>query len=199
MAEENVDEIRVAGTLKVYSAPDTADLPDPAEFPDASTYDDDNGLSEDYELVGFTSPEGSQFSDSKTTEKIFVHQRFRAARTIVTEVGTSAQFTMRQWNRTSVLLGFGGGTIEVVSGIFVYTPPDPETLQHRIIVIDSIDGDIIHRYIIKRGMVSGETTVAFARTEASDLPVTIEADESSSTSTAWVLHTNDPAFGEEAS
>lgn len=195
MAEESVDEIRVAGTLKVYSAPEDADLPDPADFPDASTYDADNGLSADYELVGFTSPDGSQFSDSKTTAGIMVHQRFRKARTIVTEVASSAQFVMRQWNPTSVTLGFGGGTItEPSAGVYVYEPPAPEDLQHRIIVMDSIDGDIIQRFIIKRGMVSGDTTVNFARTDASDIPITIEADETSSTSTAWVMHTNDPAM-----
>lgn len=200
MAEENVEEIRVAGTLAVYSAPEDTALPDPAEFPDAATYESDNGLAAAYELLGFTSPEGSQFSDSKTTTGIMVHQRFRKARTIVTEVATSAQFVMRQWNPATVTLGFGGGEItEPASGVYVYTPPDPEDLQHRVIVMDSIDGDIIQRFIIKRGMVSGDTTVAFARTEASDLPVTIEADETSSTSTAWVLHTNDPAFAPSGS
>ena len=197
MAEENVEEIRVAGTLKVYSAPDDTDLPDPLEFPDAATYDADNGLDAAYELVGFTSPDGSQFSDSKTTTKIMVHQRFRGARTIVTEVASSAQFVMRQWNGASVTLGFGGGEVtSPTADVYVYTPPAPEDLQHRIIAMDSIAGDIIQRFIIKRGMVTGDTTVAFARTEASDLPVTIEADETSSTSTAWVLHTNDPAFAD---
>ena len=91
MAQENVDEIRVAGTLKVYSADEDAGPPDPTDFPDVATYDDNNGLPAGYELLGFTSPDGSQFTDSKTTEKIMVHQRFRGVRTIVTASASHAR------------------------------------------------------------------------------------------------------------
>lgn len=195
MAEENVEEIRVATTLAVYSAPDDAEMPTSVPAT-KSAYDSDNELDAAFELLGFTSPEGSQFSDSKTTVKIPVHQRFRGVRTIVTEVGTSAQFVMRQWNAATLNLGFGGVTItEPSSGVYRIEPPAPEELNHRIIVMDAIDGDVINRFVIKRGMVSGDTTVAFARTEASDLPVTIEADEASE-GTAWFMLSNDPSYAD---
>ena len=194
MGEENVEQIRVAGTLHVYAAPEDTDLPLLADLPaDAEAYASDNGLDPAYVRLGFTSPDGSQFSDSKTVNKIKVHQRFRGVRTVVTEVATTAKFVLRQYDPDSVKLGFGGGDFTYSGGNTQYDPPDPSVVDRRVIVLDAIDGDIIDRYVIKRGMVSGDVTAAFARTEASDIPLTIEADEASD-GQAWLWQTNDPAF-----
>lgn len=194
MAEENVDQIRVAGTLHVYAAPDGTTLPALADLPaSAAAYAIDTGLDAAFVALGFTSPDGSQFSDSKTSSKIMVHQRFRGVRTVVTEVNSTAQFVLRQYDPDTVALGFGGGEFTYIDGATQYDPPDPSVVDRRVIVLDAIDGDIIDRYVIKRGMVSGDVTAAFARTEASDIPITIEADESTD-GQAWYFQTNDAAF-----
>ena len=192
MAEE-VDEIRIAGTFSVFAAPEGTVVAD--EVPaDRDAYDLDNGLDAAFIEVGFTSPDGSKFTDSKTVVKIPVHQRFRAPRTIVTERSTMADFVMRQFNADNVPLAFGGGAVtEPTAGTYKYTPPAVEDLDYRVYVLDTIDGDIIYRYVIKRGMVSSNTETQMSRTAASDLPITIEADEPTE-GQAWYLLSNDPAM-----
>lgn len=195
MAEQNVEQVRVATTLRVQVAPEGTTLPTTVPA-DAAAYASDPELDAAFVEVGFTSPDGSQFTDSKTTTGIPVHQRFRPVRTIVTEVASTVAFVMRQYDKDSFKLGFGGGEFtDVGDGVTRYDPPDPSVIDRRVVVLDAFDGDIIDRYVIKRGVISGDVTAGFTRSAASDIPVTLAADEATD-GQAWYFLTNDPEFAE---
>ena len=152
--------------------------------------------------LGYASEDGVTFNDAKTTERIGVWQMFYAARYIVTERDTMASFTLRQWDKNTVPLAFGGGTITttaasagppVVAAHYLYTPPAPSLIDERALGIQWEDGAKVYRLIMPRVMVTEGVETNLTHTNAADLPITCGVMGVDG-ATAWTLRTNDPSF-----
>lgn len=146
--------------------------------------------------IGFTDENGVNITHSRNMGKVDVWQSFYAARRFVTERDLMASFVLRQWNKTTVPLAFGGGAIVTTAGppaYYTYTPPSPETLDERAMGIDWTDGSKHYRLIIPRGVVSENVQSKIAGTGAADLPITF-AITGQDGSNPWTLITDDPSF-----
>jgi hypothetical protein len=183
---KNVDEIVVGANGSLWVAPvGTAAPADEVAVPGAGWVD-----------LGYASEDGVTITDSKTLEKIPVWQLFYAARRIVTERDLALGFVLRQWNAANLKLAFGGGEVtEPVadSGSFKYTPPSPETIDERSLMLDWVDGTKHYRLVVVRGMVTDNVETNLVRTAAADLPITfgLNGDDAGD---PWYLLTDDPAF-----
>lgn len=147
--------------------------------------------------LGYTTPDGVSFSVEKTTEDVSVWQSVHPARTFVTDLQASLTFTLRQWDKTTVPLAFGGGTITETAGPpkhWTYTPPEAHTVDERAAVIDFVDGTKKQRIIIPRVMVTTSVETKMSRTEVSDLPISLNVLGTDGVA-PWTLKTNHTAFG----
>lgn len=142
--------------------------------------------------LGYTDEDGVTFSDGKTIEDIRVWQSFYPVRKLVTERESSVSFNLMQWNKTTVPLAFGGGAVtEDAVGEYRYTPPAPETLDERAMIVEWLDGLYTYRLVIPRGTVEDAVETELVRTNAAALPITfgvtgVEGND------AWYLLTDDP-------
>lgn len=184
MAGKDVDEIVVGANGTVWAAPvGTAAPADQDAVPGAGWLD-----------LGYTSEDGVTFRDAKTLEAIPVWQLFHPARRIVTERDTNVEFVLRQWGKDQVPFAFGGGEVTTpTAGNFKYTPPAPEEIDERALMVDWQDGTKHYRLVIIRGMVSEGVETNFVRAAAADLPITFSVN-GSDVGDPWYLLTDDPAF-----
>lgn len=152
---------------------------------------------------GFLNEDGVKTKDGKTIESIMAWQSFYPIRKIVTEREFSIAFTLQQFERASVNLALGGGTvIEQAANAFRYQPPDPEDLDERMAAVDWFDGDKHYRLVLPRGMNEEGVEFDVVRTTNVGLPITfqvigqdIDADDPSTW--PWALFTNDAAMAPE--
>jgi hypothetical protein len=183
---KDVDEIVVGANGTVWTAP----------VGTAAPADQDTAPGAGWTDLGFTSEDGVTFTDSKTLEAIPVWQLFNAARRIVTERETTLGFVLRQWSKDTVPFAFGGGEITEpvpASGNFKYTPPSPEDVDERSLMVDWQDGTKKYRLVVVRGVVAEAVETNLVRTAAADLPIGFAVNGVES-GDAWYLLTNDPAF-----
>lgn len=61
--------------------------------------------------IGLTTEAGVKFHDAKTVVEIKSWQNFYASRRIITARDATATFALQQWDKTTVPLAFGGGTL----------------------------------------------------------------------------------------
>lgn len=179
------DEIVVAPGGTIYVAPVGTALP----------VEEDDALNAAFVELGYVSDDGVQFRDGTTKEKIPVWQSFYPARTLVTEKETQLEFALRQWNRDTVKLAFGGGEVSIVtSGHFRYTPPGPDDApDERALVVGWSDGDRDYRIVVPKVTVADPVETQLVRTKAADLPLTLDV-LGTEDADPWYLLTNDTAF-----
>ncbi len=150
--------------------------------------------------VGFVSENGVTFTDGKTIADIPAWQAFYPVRKIVTDKMTKVEFVMRQWNTETVRFAFGGGDVDVSSGVALYTPPAPGDLDNRAMVVEWTDGPDMYRLVLPRGIVTGDVAAQVVRTAASDLPVSFEVSpaglpvEGNLASQPWYIVTDADQF-----
>lgn len=180
----NPDAITVAANGNVYVGALTDTPPtDPSETP-----------SSPFLHTGLISEEGATFVDGKTLEPIPVWQLFYPARHVVTEKEANVNFAMREWNRVTVPLAYGGGDItEPTPGIYRFAPPAPGTIDNRQMIIKWVDGDKDYMLIVPKGMVSEDVETNLIKSAASDLPITFGVVGQESVD-PWYILTNDPAW-----
>lgn len=165
MAALDSDAIVIAGTATIQVAPAGTTMPE-------SLSDD---LDAAFVNLGYSTQDGVQFSDSKTVEGVTPHQSFYPVRRFVTARSSSAALSLLQWDADTVPLAFGGGAItEPSPGEFRFTPPEPDEIDERAVVIDIADGDRHIRIGIAKCMVSSNTESTFARTGPALLPLTFD-------------------------
>lgn len=164
MAGKNTDEIVVGANGRILVAPSGT------AGPSAITADFSNAWTD----LGFASEDGVTIRDAKTVEDIPVWQLFYAARKIVTERSFELAFVLRQWNKDTLILGFGGGTVtQPVAGTYEYTPPSPEDLDDRAAAVEWLDGTKKYRVIVSKATVTETVESVVARTAAADIPITL--------------------------
>lgn len=156
-------QLVIAGTGTINVAPFGTALPEEV----------DSALHADFDPLGFITEDGAKFTDSKTIVDIAAWQSFYAVRKIITMREGLIEATLMEWDRRTVGLAFGGGTwTEPSPGSFVYTPPAPEYIDHRSLVVDINDGTNAWRIVIPKGIVVSNTESQFTRTGPALLPIT---------------------------
>lgn len=186
MAGKDTDEIVVGANGTVRVAPVGTAVPADQDAAPAGAWVD----------LGYLNEDGVTFRDAKTLETISVWQLFHPARRIVTGRETAVDFVLRQWGADQVPFAFGGGVVSEpvpASGNFKFTPPAPETIDERALMVDWHDGTKDYRLVIARGMVTDAVETNLVRSSAADLPISFGVNGSDA-GDPWFLLTNDPAF-----
>jgi hypothetical protein len=183
MAGNNVTEVVVGATGKIYVGPTSATAPTNINSP----------LVTPWVELGFVSEDGAKLTDAKTIENIGAWQSFYPIRRILTAREFMVDFAMRQWNQDNVPFAFGGGSVVNNSGGWKFTPPDPSTIDERSLTLTWADG--IKRYMlyVPRGIATANTEAQLQRTSPADLAISFSALSDGVTS-AYTLFTDDPAF-----
>lgn len=185
MPAQDAAEVVIGANGQVYVAP--TDAPGPTESQDA--------LDGEFRELGFVSEDGATVNDSKDVNDVGAWQSFYPIRRNVTGRNFNVAFALRQWNDATIPLAFGGGVVATNgAGEYMYTPPEPEELDERQVVIDWQDGDKHYRLHIPRGTVSENVETNLTRTAASDLPITFSALKLDDATPIYTLYTDDPAF-----
>lgn len=183
---QNSDSIVIAGSGSVHVALLGTALPT-----DVST-----ALAAAFVDLGYINGEGASFKDAKTKEPVPVWQSFYAVKYTVTDASASLAFTLRQWDRYTVPLAFGGGAIaetSVGSGVFRYEPPAPEVIDERALVLTWRADESTFRLVVPRVMVTEGVDTKLVRTAPSDLPITVGVLGTDGVK-PWALLTDHPSF-----
>lgn len=159
------DELVVGGSGQVYVAPVGTALP---TSPTAS-------LNAAFVGLGLTSEDGVAITVTPEIQDFGAWQSRQPVRRALIGQSVGVGFSLEQWNENNVVLAFGGGTVETVSGGYKYTFPDgDDALDERAMVIDIVDGSEHHRFVWNRGNVSDAVGANFRRNELSMLPITFQ-------------------------
>lgn len=193
MAGKDADEVVVGANGSIWVAP--VGTAEPA--------DHDNAYPAGWVELGYTSEDGVTLNVGRTMADIPVWQSFFPVRRMVTARDMTAAFVLRQWNKATLVLAFGGGVItHVASSVgppavgehWRYDPPDPSVVDERMLGVDWVDGAKSYRLIVQRGQVAENAETKIARAAAADLPITFGILADDVNETPWYLLTNDPAF-----
>ncbi len=181
----NADEVVVGSNGQAYVAPVGTTAPT----------DSGSALDTDFVELGYISEDGATITDNKDVENIGAWQSFYPLRRIITGRELNVGFALRQWNGDTVKLAFGGGTVAANgAGEWEYTPPDPEELDERALVLDWQDGDKHYRLYVPRGIVTETVETNLTRSSAADLPITYGALPVDDVTPVYTLLTDDPSF-----
>lgn len=175
-------EVRVGTTGQLFVAPLGSTPPtDTTTALDAAFVD-----------LGYLTEDGVSLAVDTNREDFRAWQTTSPVRSVVTEQTLTSTFTLLQRNADNLKLAFGGGTV-ALSGAgpdVIFTPP-PAGVDERMFVLEVVDGDVIDRYLLHRGVPSLSGEVNFQRGELTgyEMEVThLESDDG-----VWQLITNDAA------
>lgn len=190
MSTIHVEDLFIAGSLGIYARtfnPSATDLPEDVATGGAeAAHAELIGLG--FELLGATIKDGSNFKETKSRTKHFVHQQRQPV--IVTEDQVEATFTttLHEFNAEAIINAFGGGTVTTTSnGNALYVPPENGELHYVTFVIDSLYNGDVTRLVMERCTTGGETDVAFKPTELAGLPMTADALSPVQALSSWYL------------
>lgn len=190
---QNAEQIKVAANGGLYIArfDDEPALPDDVE----------TDLDPLFHELGYASDDGVTFSKSEEVEDINVWQSKSAVDQIVTARNFSAASQLAQWNRETVALAFGGGKwTEPEPDLYRYEPPsDYDPLTKWVVVIETIVGERIDRWVVERLTVTGDIEAQAVKNAPMLLPVTLSALTPPGKTKAWYYLSNDPAYAAEGS
>lgn len=144
--------------------------------------------------LGYLSEDGATITDGKDITDINAWQSFYPIRQVVTGRTFTLSFSLREWSRANIEFALGG-TVTGTSPTFTFTPPSPENIDIRSLVLNWADGSKLYRLYVKRGMVTETVEANAVRTGAMDLPITFGAQDPGTGSAAYLLFTNDTSFG----
>ena len=181
---QTAQDVVVAGTGAVYVAPEDTPLPD--DLADLATPWTD---------IGYVSEDGVQFTFDRDQEEINAWQVSTPVRVLITNEPISIAFELLQFDKTTVLLAFRGGTFTGAASPYTYTPPDAGASDVRALTIDAVDGDYQLRFSFPRVQLSESVEFSLVRSDAVRLPLTfavLAADEK------WQIVSDHPGFGAAA-
>jgi hypothetical protein len=154
--------VTVAGNGNVWVAPEGTALPVDLAVPASPWLD-----------VGYIGEDGCQFTFSREQEDVNAWQSAEPIRVLVTSEPKTIEFELLEFDHTTLLLAFRGGTITGATAPFTYTPPDPGASDVRAMLIDGYDGSEQLRFAFPRVQVSGDVEFALVRTDAIRLAIEI--------------------------
>lgn len=150
--------VRVAGTGEAYFAPEGTAAPT-----DATT-----ALSATWLGLGYTDPDGLQFTFSRNTSDIDAWQGSKL-RVVTNSEPVSVTLALRETKTNTLLFAFGGGTV----GANTFTPPVEGVNAVRAFVVDVTDGTLKYRYYFPRVQIAGDVSFQLARTDAISYDLTV--------------------------
>jgi hypothetical protein len=171
----------VAGTGSVYVAPEGTAMPTDLVAPIAP-----------FEDIGYISEDGVQFTFSREQEDINAWQSVEPVRVLVTNEPKTIAFDLLEFDKTSILLAFRGGTVTGAAPPYTYEPPAAGGSDVRALVIDGKDGALTFRFCFPRVSLSGDVAFQLIRTDA--VKPTLEFSVLASTE-PWSIITDLPGFG----
>jgi hypothetical protein len=185
----NSDEVLVAVNGHVYVGPvGTAAPADPSiAFSTIPAWID----------VGYLNEDGLQYTQGRDTDDVPVWQSFQPVKKLVTGANVTMGMSFMQWNKTTLPLAFGGGTI-VASGTgatlkYTFTPNDIGTLDEVAVAFDWVNSlGKVYRLFITKAVISDEVSFSLSKNAAAELPVVFTA-LASGTTLPYTWYTNDPA------
>jgi hypothetical protein len=144
--------------------------------------------------LGYVTEDGVTMRDSKEHVDLNVWQEFYPARQIVTSKNFEVVFTLRQWNTQTLSIGLGGGTVtEPTPGTFKFVPPDPQSLDERMLAVTWRDGTKTYRLIVPKGRTVETVESQLIRTDSANIPITFQILGTTGVDPFYIL-TNDTAF-----
>ncbi len=144
--------------------------------------------------LGYVSDEGVTFTVGKEIEDVNVWQSFYAVRRLMTAQSGALAFELAQFNRDTIPLAFGGGTVtEVTPGAYRFTPPEPGPIDERALILEFEDGDKNYRIVVPKGMVTEDVETEINKAPNSLLPITFGVSGQEGVA-PWYLDTDDPGF-----
>lgn len=148
-----------------------------------------------WEKLGWIQEDGVTFRDQEDDTEVPAWQSFYALRRLIESKSAEAEFTLRQIDKSTIVVAMRGGSVSTVSaGHYKFTPPQPSAgIFSRAFLIDVIDGTDKYRFVIPKATVQEGVETQFQRTAPADLPLTISALGADATD-PWYLLTNDAAF-----
>lgn len=185
MAGQNAQDVIVAGTGAVHVAPDGTTLPADLVTPLPAAWTD----------VGYVSEDGCQFTFDRTQEEVNAWQSSTPVRVLVTAEPITIAFELLQFDRTTVVLAFRGGSFAGTAAPYTYTPPDAGASDVRALVIDAVDGAYHFRFGFPRVSLSESVDFALVRSDAVRLPLTFSV---LAAATKWSIISDHPSFGAAA-
>lgn len=180
------DEVVVAGDGAVYVAPVGTTGPTDIE----------TALNASFVHLGYTSEEGIEMTPGVTINDIPAWQALYPIRRTVSGRTLEFGFELLQWSEHSIKLAFGGGSVATTAGppaFYTYSPPEPEDLDYRALVIAWEDGTKTYRLHVPKALVTDTGAINLTRSDAAGLPLTFSVVATDGTA-PFTLITDDPAF-----
>jgi hypothetical protein len=150
--------VRVAGTGEAYFAPEGTTAPT-----DATT-----ALNAAFLGLGYTDPDGCQFTFSRNTTDIDAWQGSKL-RVVSNSEPVSVTLKLMETKTNTLLFAFGGGTV----GANTFTPPVEGVNAVRAFVVDVTDVSLKYRYYFPRAQIAGDVSFQLARTNAVGYDLTV--------------------------
>lgn len=146
--------------------------------------------------LGYVSEDGIELSPGMDMTEIAAWQSFYPVRRIVTGRSLEIGFELLQWNQEAIELAFGGGSFATTAGppaYYTYTPPSPEDLDYRALVIEWEDGTKNYRLHVPKALVTDTSSLNINRSDAAGLGLTFSIEATDGTD-PFTFITDDPAF-----
>lgn len=183
---KDVGEIVVGANGSVLVADLGSEIPETVGTPLGASWVD----------TGYVTEDGVGWTDGKSVKAIRAWQSFYDLRRIIESREGMLVYSLMQWSGTNVKLAYGGGEIsEPDPGFFRYLPPDPESIDEKMMAVEWQDGDFDFRLVFPRGMVSEKVDTKIVRTDAGLLPITFSLLGQHG-QPPYILDTNHPAFAD---
>lgn len=179
-------ETIVAGNGKIMVAP----------VGTTSPLDADDAWPAGWVDLGYANEDGVTVTPGLETEDIPAWQTPYPIRTVVTTRRLTVAFVLRQWNKDTVRLALGGGTITALTAPQTghkYSPPAPEFLDERELGIEWVDGTKQYRWIVPKVILREDVEIQLQRGDAANLPLNFGLLAPAS-GDPWYLLSNDPSW-----
>lgn len=195
MSTIEIEDLLISSSLGVYAKEYDADSTDYTDL--VAVPNDDANPAESahaqliglgFDLLGATIVDGSEFKETKTRTKHFVHQQRQPV--LVTEDEAEATFTttLHEIDEEALINAFGGGTVTTTAeGNLHYLPPENGQLHYVTFAIDTLYNTKVTRLLLERCTTGGESTFPLNPKQMSGLPMTADALSPVNHQRAWEL------------
>lgn len=161
-----------------------------------ATIDDPVGAG--WSEVGFVTTDGVKFNFPKPINWIRGWQSRHPLRGIRGDFDDVIGFNLQQWNADTIVLSFGGGSVEDSGTGWRYLPPPEEEIAEVAFLAEGHDGTEIVRFGASRAVNQAANAFTWARSAESMLPVELmvlaSADEHD-----WFMDFTSAAFAPSGS
>ncbi len=126
--------------------------------------------------LGYITEDGATFRYDQTKEPVNAWQSFYPLKYRVTGTTAEFDFVLMQMDVDTMPFAFGGGTVTTVAGppvVYKYTPPNPEDIDERALVLEWVYDTSKFRLVTPRAMLTSGTEVALSRGSETTMPVTL--------------------------